>query len=131
MDLAAIRAEIGEALSVVDPLNVITTKPGSIAATPALIVAGYQKDPHVSSGVAKNRLTWDLILLIADSADGSFEQFDAYMSDEGDLSIERAVEDWRPTNWSDLQCLESQPMQEYTIGAVSYIGCAIPVEIFA
>lgn len=126
MDLAAIRADLGDALSVVDALNVITTKPGSIIA-PAAILGTYNVTPHQAQGSTVN---WSIHIAVSDIANGSFEDLDGFLSDEGDASLIRALEDFSSVNWASLSCLQTSDVGVITVGATDYVGCVLPVEIY-
>ncbi len=130
MNIADVRADLGAALATTG-VNAVTTKAGSVVA-PAAILGAYNVDYHtVMGGLEKSTLTIVVSVVVADAADGAIEDLDAYLSDEGDKSLVVALETYVSANWSSLEVKPTDDITVIKVGAVDFIGCQFPVEIFA
>lgn len=130
MNIVNIRTDLGAAIETVPGLKAVTKKAGTVV-PPCVVLGPYNVAPNSAMGGLLSAVTFTLVVLVADAADGAVEDLDVYLSDEGDDSLIVALQDYDAASWDSLKVGQSDDIAIHQVGATEYLGCAMPVEIYA
>lgn len=128
MNLADIRDGFRDALGGIPGISVVYRTVGSVN-PPAVILGSPSGTYDAAFGRVNHDITWPLVLVVANAADGAIEDLDRYLADDGDFSIRDAIDSHETDAWDDARVIGFEQYGVIEVGGVSYVGCIFNVSV--
>ena len=128
MNLADIREAFTEALSVIPDISVVYQVVGSV--NPPAVILGAPSGRYDSTFGNEADMTWPLVLVVANAADGALDDLDKFLTDTGEYSVREAIDTYSTTAWDSARVVGFDNYGSVSVGDINYVGATFQVEVF-